>query len=89
LFELCCSENRVVTQYDKDKVFLVAIRNVHSGDYHTDEETRRQITAKLSSVDSLSLPRRFDFVSLGIATLKQAKDWIEKEALKEDVYGKV
>ena len=27
LFELCCNENRVVTQYETDEAFLVAIRH--------------------------------------------------------------
>ena len=27
VFELCCEENRIVTKYSQDQVFLIAIRN--------------------------------------------------------------
>lgn len=91
LFELCCEQNRVVTKYDIDKVYLIAVRNKYSGDYITDEDLMINIAKSVSKTEAspLVLPRKFTFKSLGISTLRQTLTWIENEATKESVYGKV
>jgi hypothetical protein len=38
IFELCTQENRVVKQYDGDKLFLLAVRDKINGEYYTDSE---------------------------------------------------
>ncbi len=38
IFELCTAENRIVKQYNKDRLFLLAIRNKNTGDYIHDWE---------------------------------------------------
>lgn len=33
IFELCCNENRIVTKYKKNKIVLLGIRNLETGEY--------------------------------------------------------
>eukprot|EP01119_Soliformovum_irregulare_P000862 TRINITY_DN10630_c0_g2_i1.p1 TRINITY_DN10630_c0_g2~~TRINITY_DN10630_c0_g2_i1.p1 ORF type:complete len:453 (+),score=104.05 TRINITY_DN10630_c0_g2_i1:43-1359(+) len=82
LFELCCEQNKVVTSYETDRLFLIGVRDRETGEHFTFIEL--DALAKVIRVDR---PKLFTFKELGIKTLKQAKEWVEKESLKSD-YGK-
>jgi hypothetical protein len=99
LFELCCSENRVVTQYETDEAFLVAIRNKVSsefllsnfqsdGSYITNKAELEKVISSIA-IGKIVLPQKFPFSELGISTLKQVQVWVEDQAKREDIYGKV
>lgn len=91
IFELCCEQNRVVTKYDHDTVFLIAIRNKYSGEYIVDESVLKNVAASVGKKPEspIRLPRKFTFQELGITTLNQTINWVEQEAKKESVYGTV
>eukprot|EP01114_Cavostelium_apophysatum_P024857 TRINITY_DN9909_c0_g1_i1.p1 TRINITY_DN9909_c0_g1~~TRINITY_DN9909_c0_g1_i1.p1 ORF type:complete len:439 (+),score=116.96 TRINITY_DN9909_c0_g1_i1:105-1421(+) len=81
IFELCCEENEVVTHYPDDRVYLIGARETESGRHFT----RLELDAAAAPIGVLR-PRVFILKELGLNSLKDAKDFIEKEALKSD-YG--
>jgi len=82
LFELCSIENRIVTQYEKDTIFLLAIRNIKTGDY-VDREQLKGVADTLG----VRVPAQEKLTSLGIQTLKEAVAYVEKESEKHEKYG--
>ena len=83
LFELCCKENEVVTQYENDKLFLIGAREILTGRHFV-----RQELEQLASFLLVERPRIFPFTEHGITTLRQAKEFVEQQA-KQIIYGKV
>lgn len=79
IFELCSEQNRIVTRYEKDTVYFLGRRNLHTG----------IIDQELPDVlkDSVELPKKRQFTDLGLTDLQACKDWVEKEAAS-DQYGK-
>lgn len=82
LFELCCQENRIVTEYSSDRVFLIGTREKDTGRHYTKQELD-ELAARLG----VYRPKVFSFKELNITNLKQAKEFVNQEALKQQ-YGK-
>lgn len=70
IFELCCSENRIVTKYKENTLFLLVVRdNVHSL-YHDISVFAEQI--------GVAIPDMFLLASEGISTLDELARWVDK-----------
>lgn len=69
--ELCTEENRILTRYDRDRIFLLGCRNKETGE--------------LKSISlPLDKPLMFD---ADFSSVEEAKEWVEEESKKIDVYG--
>lgn len=79
IFELCCAENRILTKYSHNKIFLLAARNKATGEYVSFEEFADRLHASKPTVNK--------FADLGITTLEQARDWVEAQSKNIDLYG--
>jgi hypothetical protein len=76
LFELCAVENRIVTKYKTNRVYLLA---VHHNTYGTYEPI--QIMANNLLIDT---PDHFLLVSEGIKSLEDLKKWVESNCNDSD-----
>ncbi len=81
LFELCCKQNRILTRYKKNCIFLIGARRIEDGEL-LDSETLTLMATKAG----IELPKRISLKSLGITDSEQAIDWVEEQA-KSDQYG--
>jgi len=79
IFELCCAENRILTKYPKNKVYLLAARKTATGMYISFEEFADKFCVVKPTV--------YRFVDLGINNLEQARDWVENESKNTELYG--
>jgi len=92
VFELACAENRIVTQYPKNFVALLGIRNTENGEYMDRNACEAFIIsdlyekAKISS-DNLRVPHIKFMYEISIKSLEEAKMWIEKESDDTAKYG--
>jgi hypothetical protein len=81
LFELCCQENRVVTKYETDRIYLIGARNKYLGTHF-----------KLHELDHLAKelgtkrPKVFSFRDLNITSLKAAQQFVDQQANSSE-YG--
>lgn len=83
LFELCCKENKIVTEYETDRIYLISVRNIESSQYLKEEELK-----KLASVLNVWKPKVIPFKENDITSLKLARNWVEVESSKT-IYGTV
>lgn len=93
LFELCCEENRVVTRYPIDVLFLLACR-VCRNECLLFSEGAAQSAEMLSNheLDRLSealgttkRPSRFPAKSEGLNSLAEVKQWVEAQSQRVDL----
>jgi len=82
LFELCAVENRIITQYEKDTIFLLAIRNIKTGEYLSRDKVRN-----LANSFGVRHPAQEKLTDLRIQTLEDAIAYVEKESKKHEKYG--
>eukprot|EP01124_Arcella_intermedia_P003883 TRINITY_DN12191_c0_g1_i2.p1 TRINITY_DN12191_c0_g1~~TRINITY_DN12191_c0_g1_i2.p1 ORF type:complete len:551 (+),score=162.82 TRINITY_DN12191_c0_g1_i2:43-1695(+) len=86
IFELCCKDNKVVTEYQEDKLFLIGIRSKKDGSCLSIPQTD-QFVQKLKDLNCRVVrPVVVKLGTIGIKTLKEIEDWIEQES-KKDIYG--
>jgi len=83
LFELCCAENRVLTEYTEDRLLLIGARNRKTGEVY-----QREYLTKIASQLRVEQPIYYPMASLGLKDLASVEKWIEEEARKENQYGK-
>lgn len=91
VFELACLENRVVTQYPKNMVVLLAIRHVENGEY-SDRNTCENLMVSLYekanvNMEHARMPHVKFMYELSITNLDEAKRWIENESNDTSKYG--
>jgi len=72
--ELCTVENMVLTRYEKDSIYLLGCRN---------KETGELVKIALP----LDIPVKWKFSEIGISTIEEAKNWVELESKKTELYG--
>jgi len=82
LFELCCQSNRVVTQYQTDRVYIIGALDIKSGCCLPQSDI--DIVATNLPVFQL---KRFSFQELGLKTLKQVQKFVETESKNTHIYG--
>lgn len=90
IFELACAENRVVTQYPKNFVALLAIRNNETGEYsskYDQEQFCITFYEKTRDSDTLRMPHIKFMYEANITSLDEAKQWIENESNDTAKYG--
>ena len=68
-FELCCAENRIVTKYSTNRVYLLLIRHNESGNYLD--------TSLYYEKLGVYLPKSHSLKSLGITTKEELVKWVE------------
>lgn len=84
LFELCSSENPVITQYSKEKVYLLGIRNKDTGIYLNFES---KIATYLLGLDGILLPEIIKLEDIDLKTKEELMLFIEKQS-RNSKYGK-
>lgn len=84
LFELCSSENPIITKYGQEKVFLLGIRNNESGAYLNLENP---LTTVLLASEGICLPEKIALKDLALETKEDLLLLIEKES-RQKKYGK-
>ena len=85
LFELCCEANKVVTKYDKDRLLLIGARHKITGVNKTYPELK-EVQQEFTNIGvDLELPRIENLKQHKIQNIKQAKKWVEDEALQKNV----
>lgn len=77
LFELCSKLNRVVTRYPKDCIYILGVR-INDSELLADIQIRQHFTPLLS--DTFMMTAKFPLEVADVFTLKQAQDWVEKQA---------
>eukprot|EP01129_Flabellula_baltica_P007867 TRINITY_DN3085_c0_g1_i1.p1 TRINITY_DN3085_c0_g1~~TRINITY_DN3085_c0_g1_i1.p1 ORF type:complete len:498 (+),score=116.20 TRINITY_DN3085_c0_g1_i1:69-1562(+) len=82
LFELCSSENRVVTVYPEDSLFLFGARHLENGQ-RMDLDVLDNIAEE---IPTLKRPVFFTFENLGITNLEELESFVDAEAKKTN-YG--
>ncbi|KAL0228083.1 hypothetical protein RCL1_004226 [Eukaryota sp. TZLM3-RCL] len=82
LFELATKHNRIVTEYDRDKVFLTGCRHVINGTYLSHSEL-----ATISSRFNLTLPISVSCKDNGLTTVEKVLDFVEEQS-SNTIFGK-
>lgn len=77
--ELCSEENRIVTRYEDDRIYLLAIRYNETGEYFKYPDVVAEETG-------LRKPAFVPLQTVGVTTLEEAKAYVEQES-KSDRYG--
>jgi len=80
LFELCTHDNRIVTRYPKDTVYLIAVREKNYGIYKTDQEVDELCIALMENGSNIQRPLVKFFSDLNFTNFDDVKDWVEKQA---------
>jgi len=89
IFELCTSQNRIVTKYPVDKLFLIGGRQLISGTLllpHQIDQIVHQFGQKNCKI---SRPIVKSLKELGISSLKECLSWIEVESFNSEIYGEI
>lgn len=88
LFELCSHDNRIVTQYQEDIVYLIAAREKDHGLYKTYQEMDDLCLEMMEKGSNVKRPDLKFFYELGFTSFKDVLEWVEKQAEESDKYGK-
>ena len=84
IFELCATDNRIITKYKRDHLKLLGIRHTKTGEHISALSWARYA---LFPHDIVQIPKWYDLHYLNISNINQLNDWVENESLKYDVYG--
>lgn len=88
LFELCSVENRVVTEYQTDRVYYLTRRNNKTGEYATDDQLNADYLEFCSKkVRNIFMPIAVNLAEKNLYSLSQLTEWVEKQAQDEAQYG--
>jgi hypothetical protein len=84
--ELCTVENRILTKYATDRVFLLGVRNNETGEILP---CTRDIPLALTrgDVDLMCKPKLYPFERYEITDLETATAFVEAESKKDNLYG--
>jgi len=80
LFELATHDNRIVTIYEKDIVYLIAVRENRHGLYKTDQEVDDLCLEMMNEGSNVKRPSLHFFYEFGWTSFKDALDWVEAQA---------
>lgn len=87
IHELCCEENRIVTKYPENKVFLLGVRNNEHGTY-MDVNAQEEILLEIMEKGGKStLPYRINFAYIDVKTLEQARAYVEAQSTNFKDFG--
>lgn len=87
IFELCTEENRIVTGYNIDTVFLLGARDVASGN-HLPESRLAEHVSNWSTVGfNVRSPHSFSALETGLTTLGEVKCFVEDQSQDFSRYG--
>lgn len=84
LFELCSSENPIITQYNKEQTYLLGVRSNESGAYLDFDSAPVKL---LTELDGIALPKRIKLENLALETKEELMLFIEQES-RTNQYGK-
>ena len=80
IFELCTHDNRIVTQYPEDVVYLIAAREKHYGQYLTDQSVDDFCLELMEAGANIKRPDLKFFYTLGFTSFKDVLAWVEIQA---------
>lgn len=81
MFELCCTENRIVTKYAKNQTILLSIRNNETGEYKSTHAVD-DLIAKMAC--NVRAPSRTFFAYEDLKTLADVDSWVEKNTQDDE-----
>lgn len=84
LFELCATENRILTKYPQDKLFLLGWRNTERG-LHAHRQEQEEWVAK--SGLNITLPYAEKMVHTGLDTLEKVKLFVHDATSMTEEFG--
>jgi hypothetical protein len=87
IHELCCEENRIVTKYPENKVFLLGIREVEYGTYQDINVQEETVLSVMEAGGKLSLPYRINFPYVDVKNLEEAKAYVESQSTNFKDFG--
>jgi len=73
-FELCCSENRIVTKYSNNRIYLSCIRNNKTGEYVWGEFAKPLIDLDFN----IKSPEKLLLETININSINNLRDYVEK-----------
>ena len=87
MFELCTHDNRIVTQYPRDIVYLIAVREKHYGIYKTDQEVDDLWLDMIEDGSNVKRPVLKFLSELNLNNFSEVVNWVEAQA-EDAQYGK-
>jgi len=87
LFELCCDENRIVTQYTHNHVVYLGSRDRRNGDYLHQWELEYDLNKGAFRDSNIRFPKTIKPSDRGLKTLDDVKMFVDQESQSEE-YGK-
>ena len=87
LFELCCDENRIVTQYTHNHAVYLGARERRSGSYLRHHELEYDINQGAFCDSNIRMPKMVKPSDRGLKTLDDVKLFVDQESDSEK-YGK-
>jgi hypothetical protein len=79
ILELCSKQNRVVTKYPDERVYLLVAIDTETGEYATMEETDQ-----MASALGLMRPKSFKTKDFGLKTLETVLQFVEEKSRSPD-----
>ena len=86
LFELCTYDNRIVTKYPEDIVYLLAIRNKNTGLFITDQIVDDICTQMKNKGSHIKRPHLQFFFELNFKSFSEVLKWVEDQS-ENLIYG--
>jgi len=87
LFELTTHDNRIVTSYPEDIVYLIAVREKHHGLYKTNQEVDLLVEGMKKDGSNVKRPALRFFYEFDFQSFKEVEAWVELQA-EDSKYGK-
>lgn len=87
LFELCTHDNRIITQYITDVLYIVAVREKHYGIYKTDQEVDELWLDMTEDGSNVKRPVMKFLSDLNLNNFSEVVNWVEDQA-EGSQYGK-
>jgi len=87
IFELCCAENRILTKYPQNTIFLLGWREIAHG-LHAYREEQEEFVEKAQSAGlNITMPYAEKLVNNGIETLEGVKLFVHEATSMTEMFG--
>lgn len=87
IFELCCLENRILTKYPENVIFLLGARNIESGNFSCKEEQEKLVENAVLQGLKLKMPYYEHMTNSGINNLFDMKKFVHDAISMTDMFG--
>ena len=87
IFELCCTENRILTKYPSNTIYLLGCRDINHGTHANWEEQNSWIRLAVEMGANVRMPYYEHLSELGLNTLDDVKLFVQRSTAHTDKYG--